>query len=189
MGKEKGPDFYTGKGYLKKGKYESNLLLYDSVYELLPNFLLQPHIIDLGCGIGYFAKLLYEKGYRKYTGIDFSSKVIEIAKKQVPNFDFICSNLLDKKLDKIYKNNEVFTILETLEHIEKDIKVLNRISKGSIIIISVPNKDYISHVRFFKCSSEVVKRYNDLIEFDTIKTIETNSKKKSKIFILKGIRR
>lgn len=52
-------------------------------------------ILDLGCGPGRDTKIFTEKGF-KVTGIDLSEKMIEAARKRVPNADFRVMNL--KKL-------------------------------------------------------------------------------------------
>jgi 2-polyprenyl-3-methyl-5-hydroxy-6-metoxy-1,4-benzoquinol methylase len=44
-------------------------------------------ILDVGCGAGVKSKYLIEKGFR-ITGIDFSEKMIEIAKQNVPDGTF-----------------------------------------------------------------------------------------------------
>jgi SAM-dependent methyltransferase len=49
-------------------------------------------IVEIGCGGGRDAKLLLAKGYI-YTGIDASSKMIEEAKKRVPEAKFLQMNL------------------------------------------------------------------------------------------------
>ncbi|MGD1003202.1 MAG: class I SAM-dependent methyltransferase [Minisyncoccia bacterium] len=44
-------------------------------------------ILDVGCGSGVKAEILEKKGL-KVTGIDFSEKMLEIAKRRVPNGNF-----------------------------------------------------------------------------------------------------
>ena len=51
-------------------------------------------ILDVGCGSGVKAKYLFEKGL-KVTGIDFSEKLIEIAKKEVPEAEFHVMDMRD----------------------------------------------------------------------------------------------
>jgi len=192
MGEEKGPDFYTGKGYMKDGAFEKNLPIYEAAVNLLPSPSWCPLVIDIGCGIGYFAKVLEEKKYEKYLGVDFSNKVINIAKIQTINDDYkyICRNILSDDCDFIFQQTGViFTLLETLEHIEDDLSVIKKIQPNNKIIISVPNRDFISHVRHFKKISDVIDRYDSLIKFDKFSEINTNPNKNAKVFILKGIRR
>lgn len=52
-------------------------------------------ILDAGCGTGYLSKKLCDRGAR-VTGIDFSERMIEIARSQYPDLDFrvdSCSDL------------------------------------------------------------------------------------------------
>jgi ubiquinone/menaquinone biosynthesis C-methylase UbiE len=53
-------------------------------------------VLDAGCGAGFpVAKILSERF--QVTGVDFSEKQIELAKKNVPNATFICQDMT--KLD------------------------------------------------------------------------------------------
>ena len=71
-------------------------------------------ILDLGCGNGRFFKLLKDKDVN-YIGVDFSEKLIEIAKKKYPKVKFQVADALDlpfpnNYFDKIYS-------IATLHHI------------------------------------------------------------------------
>ena len=63
-------------------------------------------ILDLGCGNGRFFELLKDKDIN-YIGVDFSEKLIEIAKKKYPKVKFQVADALDlpfpnNYFDKIY---------------------------------------------------------------------------------------
>lgn len=60
-------------------------------------------ILDMGIGTGEITGPLYDLGYN-ITGVDFSSKMIELAQKKMPYAKMIKSNFLDmiKYLDKKY---------------------------------------------------------------------------------------
>ena len=53
-----------------------------------------PKLLDLGCGAGYDAKILAKMGSR-VVGIDFSEKLINIAKDQVSTCKFFVGNITD----------------------------------------------------------------------------------------------
>lgn len=191
MTTEKGPEFYTGQGYLKN----SNVLkvyskLYNAIADLLPEPSLCPKIIDLGCGVGYFAEILHLKGYEKYTGIDFSKHMINHATKRAPYYNFLQGNLYDKKIKKLFSQYTLFTILETLEHVNKDLDILSSIPAGATIIGSVPNRFCAGHVRIFFQTSDVINRYDKIIDFDLLREMNLNPKKKtSKVIIFRGERK
>ncbi|MDI5789533.1 class I SAM-dependent methyltransferase [Bacillus licheniformis] len=50
--------------------------MYEEAARLLPESK-DETIVDIGCGTGRFAKLLYDKGYRKYLGIDFPKECLK----------------------------------------------------------------------------------------------------------------
>lgn len=97
-------------------------------------------ILDIGFGTGVLTNKLYNDGYSIY-GIDFSSKMIEIAKSKMPNatliqYDFtngLPQDLNDKKFDYIVStyaihhltdNDKIKFIYELKKHISKTGKIL-----------------------------------------------------------------
>ncbi|PFA70106.1 SAM-dependent methyltransferase [Bacillus sp. AFS015802] len=84
-------------------------------------------VADLGCGDGYGSYLLYEKGFA-VTGMDFSKKMVEIAKKQERgNLSFVQGDLRslpfqDEQFDAVMAINSVEWTeypLHTLNEIER----------------------------------------------------------------------
>jgi ubiquinone/menaquinone biosynthesis C-methylase UbiE len=70
----------TAKDYAEKVSSLSHKNRIDSFVQKLPT---NAKIIDIGCGSGRDAKIFTEKGI-KVAGIDFSSELLEIAKKTAP---------------------------------------------------------------------------------------------------------
>lgn len=75
-------------------------------------------ILDLGCGSGRMIKFLksYIKNF-EYIGIDFSEKLILIAKKEFPEYKFIKLDILKKQLP--FENNyfDLVLLIAVLHHI------------------------------------------------------------------------
>lgn len=69
-------------------------------------------ICELGCGSGQFANMLFDNGYIRYTGIDFSSKGIEMARGANPFYKnkFICTNALVYLQGGGYKGSTVYIL-------------------------------------------------------------------------------
>lgn len=165
--------------------------VYESAASLLPAPDNHLNIADLGCGTGRFAKLLFNKGYKKYWGIDFSEARIKEARQYVPQFSFSVGNLLSDKIQAKFTEFNVFVILEVLEHINSDCDLLLKIPEGKPVIFSVPNYDSAAHVRYFKDSDEIAHRYSKLLYFgqDNIYKITTNKKKGKLIFLIFSIKK
>ena len=75
----------------------------------------RPKILDLGCGAGYDAKVLSKMGAR-VVGIDFSEKLVSIAKDQVANCKFFVGNITDP-FDKLGTFDGILC-LATIMHID-----------------------------------------------------------------------
>ncbi|MCP3926899.1 MAG: class I SAM-dependent methyltransferase [Desulfobacterales bacterium] len=89
-------------------------------------------ILDIGCGPGNNAKIIYEDDQtHKITGLDLSSEMVAIAKKNVPDCEFIVQDIRDIDLDKQYDVVIAsFCIVHlTDEETEKLIKSISKILK------------------------------------------------------------
>jgi len=69
--------------------------------------------------------------------------------------------------------------LEVLEHLEKDLEVLENMSGK--VILSVPNFDSESHLRFFKRDLDAIDRYGKMFEIKEVYFIDN-------IYLLYGCR-
>lgn len=141
-------------------------------------------IIEVGCGPGQFANLLFDNGYIDYRGIDFSEEAIKIAKIRNDRYrnkfnveDAFSSNIFSDDYNRVI-------IFEVLEHIEDDLELLNKVRKGTDILFSVPNFDSPGHVRWFLSSAEVYERYMNFVEIEDIFTFEIGGV--NRLFLVKG---
>jgi 2-polyprenyl-3-methyl-5-hydroxy-6-metoxy-1,4-benzoquinol methylase/glycosyltransferase involved in cell wall biosynthesis len=182
---------YSGGGWQKQ--YHKHYS--ESYYYLGWKFVLSwlsnhpnPKILEIGCGNGQFAKMLFDNGITNYKGFDFSPIAVGLAKKNNEKYsgNFVVDNAYTSQLYNYDYN--IVVILEVLEHIERDFLVLNKISKNTSIIFSVPNFNSESHVRWFNSKDDIEKRYNNIIKINKIKDIIL-SPTSNMIYLVKGIKR
>jgi len=145
------------------------------------------NILDIGCGPGQFATLLYEKGFKQYCGIDLSPKCIELAKGKCASFEFIVADIFNTNVLKV-RDYDCLVALEFLEHVEDDLAVLHKVRSGTRFFGSVPNFPYDSHVRHFTSLNQVRDRYEP--HFSSFQVDKFLGDPKGKIFyVMEGIKR
>lgn len=146
-----------------------------------------PRIIEIGCGPGQFAQMLFDHGITDYKGIDFSQIAIDMARKNNKKLShaFMVDNALTSEIFSGGYN--IVVVLEVLEHIESDLLLLNKIKKDSTIIFSVPNYNSESHVRWFDSQDSIIKRYGNIIKIEAIEDIPFPPTL-NKIYLIKGIK-
>lgn len=143
-------------------------------------------ILEIGCGVGQFANMLFDAGFTQYQGLDFSSEAIKQAKTTNAAFanqftvgDAFQTSLLDGDYDLVI-------LFEILEHLNEDLKLVSRIRPGRKVMLSVPNFMDPYHVRCFANVQDVCNRYESLLNiFDTFEMPLTGS---NKLFYLIGER-
>ena len=184
MGKEQGSEFYdTNLHRCKNPAKNLWVTLYKLAYTLLPS---DPGtVVDIGCGTGGMAKILYDRRHMDYWGIDFSPKRIEIARKTVPDFKFTVADIFD--LTDQLKQYSCFIMLEVLEHIECDLELVASLPQNSTVIFSVPSFDDESHVRHFDSVDKITLRYAHLLDFKT--TIAQQVPKRRKVWWISKCRK
>lgn len=178
MGKEQLSPYYDAiysksEEYKKHWKESRYLKLWQAVKEQLN---IDYKVIDIGCGPGQFANMLAETGFGNYLGIDFSKQAIkqarEINKLHLEKFRFECLDIY--KYDFFSEKDAQFVIMETMEHIEKDVEFLVSLkthNQGKKVIITVPTFDDPSHVRYYKTAKEWKARFDSFIDIKETKTI------------------
>lgn len=99
--------------------------------EYFDTFLKQsgPSILDLGCGMGHYSSYMYKQGFN-VVGIDFSKKMLSIAKKNNPNIEFILDDVTNLKSIENRKFDGI-VLAYVLQHLSKNevISVFNTLNK------------------------------------------------------------
>lgn len=115
------------------------------------------YVIDLGCGIGYGARILADAGHRVFA-VDVDAETIAHARAHFahPNIKFVCGDLTKVELPEA----DAATCFEVIEHIANPLPVLIRACEAaSTLFASVPNEDsfpwkpeYTFHHRHYRLS-------------------------------------
>lgn len=102
-----------------------------------------PNVLEIGCGNGRDAAEIV-KHTNRYLGIDYSSGLIEIAKKNNPDIDFLIADVelctLPKKLDIVFAFASLLhTPIDILENIFN--KVYLSLNTGGVFRVSLKESD------------------------------------------------
>lgn len=169
--------------YFKHYSHSPYLKCWEKILSFMGS-LKDKRILDIGCGVGQFASFLRDNGLESYCGIDFSQEAIKQAKqKGLENFIFKKEDIFHS--DTLNEDFDYVVILEVLEHLKEDLKLLSLFKSKTKMIISVPNYDSASHVRYFSNLDSVILRYQSLMKIYKSASIEINQGA-GIIFLLEG---
>lgn len=171
-------------------QHYTNSMYYEVWKEAIKYFVLldkNTKIIDVGCGVGQFANMLFDYGFEQYQGLDFSSEAINIA-QQVHSLQKHKFKVGDAFEDDIFEQEyDVVVMFEILEHLVKDLELLSRVQAGKKVVLSVPNFTDPNHVRYFTNIDKVKDRYSK--ELEILSTSEKVINGNFKIFIVVGVKK
>lgn len=142
-------------------------------------------VLELGCGVGLFAKYLMESGVNYQRGVDYSTVAIDRAKAINPTHQNKF-HIMDLRHVNRIPNHFTVICLEVLEHLENDLELLEKIDINTEVIFTVPDFDCESHQRHFKTEDEVFQRYTKLFSFVLIHKVKITSG--NGVYIVKGVR-
>ena len=145
-------------------------------------------VLDIGCGPGQVAMLLRDKGIRQYLGIDFSRERIQQARKVCPELEFVEADIFQSDLLRTRQYDTVIC-LEFLEHVERDLEVIEQIQPGSRFFGSVPNFPSSGHVRHFVDEAAAGQRYSPYFDAFRIDAIRGDAQGKIQRFLMEGIKK
>jgi 2-polyprenyl-3-methyl-5-hydroxy-6-metoxy-1,4-benzoquinol methylase len=119
--------------------FEKNRL--SVIKHLVPNARGPLRALDIGCAIGVFTNLLYQKGYRAL-GIDTNKELLTFAKNRYTHCTFKLMNALH--LDLAPSTFDLVLALEFIEHLSNPYKFLKNIhqvlKEEGVILLSTPNR-------------------------------------------------
>ena len=141
--------------------YYNDHVMYDSVPSedieialLRLRILALDTVLDLGCGDGRLAKVLTNS---KITGIDYSDKRIEQAKKRHKSQVWVCSSVRDW-LEADVGVYSLVTMFEVLEHVEDPAGLVRMARECGPVLASVPvNWPDPAHLHVWKDETEMVR--------------------------------
>ena len=102
--------------------------------------LCEPVILDMGCGMGWLAKLLAEHG--PTTGIDISDDAIQHAKSTFDGVEFLSGNVLE--MDLAEQHYDVVVSQEVVAHVPNQVEYVARAARAlkpnGHLILTTPNR-------------------------------------------------
>ena len=143
-------------------------------------------VLDIGCGPGQLASCLFDlAAITEYTGIDFSTQAIAMAKRVCPQGRFVVA---DATITSVHEEipYDVVVCAEFLEHVPEDYDAIARFRPGVRCLCTVPNFPYESHVRHFVSATQVIERYGPL--FASLDVWPLRGDDKRVYFVMDGVR-
>ena len=143
--------FFEGYRNLReKENNANNLFEIPALLSLLPE-LDGKKVLDLGCGFGDHCRLFAEMGAEKVIGIDISSKMLDVARKENadPRIEYI--NMPIESIDKLNGSFDIavsslaFHYIEDFSGAVKN--VFDRLSEGGIFVFSQEHPLVTCHSR------------------------------------------
>lgn len=131
------------------------------VQDILTRFDISPKdsIMEIGCGIGFWAKFLFDLGYKQYVGYDVSFQALRIATRDVPECTFVLSNI--NQIGDTEIQADVIICIDVLQHLVEE-----KEHDHALEILSQAKKYAIATT---VDSNEVYSYYNVLRTFDNEK--------------------
>ena len=121
--------FFEGYKELRKNSANANVLFeIPALFSLMPD-LKDKTILDLGCGFGEHCKMFVERGAKRVVGIDISTKMLEIAKRDHCDDKILYLNMPMENISCIEESFDVVVSSLALHYVEDFAGVTKNIHK------------------------------------------------------------
>ena len=144
-------------------------------------------ILEIGCGPGQLASMLFDQGITAYAGMDFSAAAIAMARSNAPRGQFEVGDARTTDIHQRYEH-DVVVCTEVLEHVQDDLQIIDRFLPGKRCLCSVPNFPHESHVRCFENAFAVRARYGPYFDGLDVATFKSSIYLPDQFFLFDGIR-
>jgi ubiquinone/menaquinone biosynthesis C-methylase UbiE len=127
--------------------YARNLTLYECAGQVVRG----KTVLDVGCGTGFGAHVLFTKGAASVFGIDTSANALAYARRKYAG-DAVQFRQMDA-LDITYPNDsfDVVVCVEVLQQLQEPRKCIAQIrrvlKKGGVLFLTIPNKELLPPAR------------------------------------------
>jgi trans-aconitate methyltransferase len=188
FGVEQPAEFYDEKfKKVEQWKQHYSLSHYYPVWTVIVDRLKREaprHIVDVGCGPGQLACLLRDQGLPSYLGLDFSAARIEFAQTICPEYRFETADVFQSQLLRTEPYDAV-VLLEFLEHVNRDLEVLEMLRPDTYVLGTVPNFPAAGHVRHFASAEDVSARYSSCFSKMRVDSL-TGNPRGATYFLIEG---
>jgi SAM-dependent methyltransferase len=114
--------------------------------------LVSARVLEIGCGTGYWTRVLHDRGVRQYTGLDITDALFAELAKEYPDYRFVQADVCQDPIDGTY---DLVIMIDVLEHIVEDDKLARALGTirtvlkpGGVFLAALPLTDR-THKRFF----------------------------------------
>ena len=154
--------------YFKKYRIKDKKILYPYI-NLMKSRFKSPRILELGPGSGLSLYYFDKEGF-KTTALDFSEKIINVAKKNSPNTKFINSDFLDYDFkDKKYDGVCAKSFLHLFSKEDAKLvltKIKKILSKKGLVHLSIPifedsSEGFVKRDDFSNSPIQFRKKWNE----------------------------
>lgn len=143
------PEFFDGYKKIRENEANANILFeIPALFAMMPK-LFGKRVLDLGCGFGEHCKMFIERCALSVVGIDISSKMLEVAKKENSHPKITYLNMpiedigeLDGRFDVVV-SSLAFHYIDDFSGVVKN--VYNLLDKDGIFIFSQEHPFVTSH--------------------------------------------